>query len=196
MWERWQRAKEVSRRRTVTIPKKGDSSDLSTSCNGKDVLLHLQQQRENGWIPMWYSQRIKAGTLTWSAQAVLVNLSKAYDSVTCAATWRVLEKYGSPQWRPVWSGLFVRACQPSWESMAKPSREKAACLAGYRQGCTMAPVLFNIGFQFGCGNLPWAAQGKQHNSRAYGCLVGLRSSKHSKTKLQTTSITLQNQGIS
>ena len=75
---------------------------------------------------------------------VFVDLQKAYDSVPRAVLWRALEKLGVPD-------SMIRLVQSFHEGMkAQVSingellEEKIEVENGLRQGCTLAPTLFNL----------------------------------------------------
>ena len=72
-----------------------------------------------------------------------VDLKKAYDSVPRTALWRALEKLGVPD-------QIIDIIRSFHEGMQAQVRmdgellEEIAVENGLRQGCTMAPVLFNL----------------------------------------------------
>ena len=75
-----------------------------------------------------------------------VDLRKAYDSVPRAVMWRVLEKYGFPP-------RMVSLIRSFHEGMTAELRMQGEALEGevevrngLRQGCTIAPTLFNLFF--------------------------------------------------
>ena len=75
---------------------------------------------------------------------LFVDLKKAYDSVPRTALWRALEKLGVPDLviviiRSFHQGMKAKVCI-SGELLA----EEIDVENGLRQGCTMAPVLFNL----------------------------------------------------
>ena len=76
---------------------------------------------------------------------LFVDLRKAYDSVPCPALWLVLEKYGIPP-------LLVRLIQSLHDGMKVNVSVDVTTTPvievnnGSRQGCTIAPSLFNLYF--------------------------------------------------
>ena len=113
-----------------------------------------------------------------SLYMAFVDLRKAYDSVPRDAMWRVLERYGIP---PVMIRL-IRSFHEDMKAELKINGEalegEIAVSNGLRQGCTMAPTLFNMFF-----NLVvevWRQQCKEDGVmilyKANGCLVGSRAS--------------------
>eukprot|EP00117_Sycon_ciliatum_P028828 scpid28718/ scgid23083/ Putative uncharacterized transposon-derived protein F52C9.6 len=75
--------------------------------------------------------------------AVFIDLRKAYDSVPRAAMWRVLSRLGVPD-------KLISIIRSFHEGMSASIRLGADLLDpfpvgnGLRQGCTMAPILFNL----------------------------------------------------
>ena len=77
--------------------------------------------------------------------ALLVDLRKAYDSIPRLALWLLLERVGVPPVmlniiKSLHEGMRVKIRSDGGTSEAFPVTN------GLRQGCTMAPVLFNIYF--------------------------------------------------
>jgi len=76
---------------------------------------------------------------------LFIDLKKAYDSVPRAALWQVLEKYGVPP-------TLLSVVRSFHEGMRASVRVKGhisdsfGVRNGVRQGCTIAPVLFNLYF--------------------------------------------------
>ena len=73
--------------------------------------------------------------------SIVVDLKKVYDSVPRAALWRGLQKLGVPD------GIvqFVRSFHKGMKARIwEPLEEKISVDNGLRQGCTMAPSLFNL----------------------------------------------------
>ena len=75
---------------------------------------------------------------------VFVDLRKAYDSVPREAMWKVLGKYGIPR-------KMISLIQSFHENMSAELKVNGQILEGeisvsngLRQGCTMAPTLFNL----------------------------------------------------
>ena len=72
-----------------------------------------------------------------------VDLSKAFDTVNRDLLWRVLAKFGCPN-------TFVRAVMSLHNEMkasvaaAGETSDSFSVLAGVKQGCVLAPVLFNL----------------------------------------------------
>ena len=76
-----------------------------------------------------------------------VNLRKAYDSVPRNALWKVLQKYGIPPTMLNIIKSFHNGMQASIRvtSSSSSSGSLEEC-NGLRQGCTLAPTLFNLYF--------------------------------------------------
>ena len=75
--------------------------------------------------------------------AVFVDLSKAFDTVNRDLLWKVLEKFGCP---PKFIGVikdFHQGMNAS-VSAAGETSEPFGVIAGVKQGCVLAPVLFNL----------------------------------------------------
>ena len=73
-----------------------------------------------------------------------MDLKKAYDSVPRAALWRVLQKLGVPDdvielIRSFHEGMKARVCIDG-----ELLEEEISVDNGLRQGCTLAPTLFNL----------------------------------------------------
>ena len=154
----------------VPIPKKGD---LSLTDNWRGIALldvvgklaarliadRLQRvgeqylpdsqcgfRRGRGCSDMVFSVRQVAEKLHEHSSkgfAVFIDLRKAYDSVPRAALWRVLAKLGVPE-------VLVSVIRSFHVDMSASIRiggellEPIAVGNGLRQGCTMAPILFNL----------------------------------------------------
>ena len=75
---------------------------------------------------------------------LFVDMKKAYDSVPRTALWRALEKLGVPDLVIA----IIRSFHQGMKAMVRISGELLAeeidVENGLRQGCTMAPVLFNL----------------------------------------------------
>ena len=86
---------------------------------------------------------------------IFVDLRKAYDSVPRPALWAVLRKLGVPD-------ILVRLVESFHDNMSadiivdSSSVDGIPVCNGLRQGCTMAPVLFNLfnGLRQGCTMAP------------------------------------------
>ena len=80
-----------------------------------------------------------------SLYVLFVDLRKAYDSVPRQALWKVLEKYGVPE-------KMLNVVKSFHEGMHAEVRvgstvtDRFEVRNGLRQGCTLAPTLFNIYF--------------------------------------------------
>ena len=77
--------------------------------------------------------------------ALFVDLHKPYDSVSGEALWQVLKKYGVPS---VMLSL-IRLCYDDMTAVVRVSGGTTGDIVirnGLRQGCNMAPVLFNLYF--------------------------------------------------
>ena len=77
--------------------------------------------------------------------ALFVHHCKAYDSVSREGLWKVLWKYGVPT---VMLSL-IRSCHDGTTAVARVgdgTTDNINVRNGLRQGCTMAPVLFNLYF--------------------------------------------------
>ena len=76
---------------------------------------------------------------------LFIDLKKVYDSVPRAALWQVLEKYGVPP-------TLLSVVRSFHEGMRDSVRVRGSISDsfevrnGVRQGCTIAPVLFNLYF--------------------------------------------------
>ena len=76
---------------------------------------------------------------------LFVDLRKAYDSVPRPALWQVLEKYGIP---PNMLSI-IRSFHDGMQAeirVGDTTTDKIKVLNGLRQGCTLAPSLFNLYF--------------------------------------------------
>ena len=75
--------------------------------------------------------------------ALFVDLKKAYDSVPRLALWQVLEQAGVPP--RMLSIIHSFHCGMKAEVRAgNTTTREISVLNGLRQGCTLAPTLFNI----------------------------------------------------
>ena len=78
-----------------------------------------------------------------SLYVLFVDLRKAYDSVPRQALWKVLEKYGVPE-------KMLNVVKSFHEGMHAEVRvgltvtDRFEVQNGLRQGCTLAPTLFNF----------------------------------------------------
>ena len=76
---------------------------------------------------------------------LFVDLKKAYDSVPRQALWHLLEKYGVP---PVMLSL-IKSLHEGMNAVVRVGdsiTDPIAVSNGLRQGCTLAPMLFNLYF--------------------------------------------------
>ena len=76
---------------------------------------------------------------------LFIDLKKAYGSVPRAALWQVLEKYGVPPTLLSVVRSFREGMRASVRVRGNLSDSFEVC-NGVRQGCTIAPVLFNLYF--------------------------------------------------
>ena len=115
---------------------------------------------------------------------VFVDLKKAYDSVPCKAMWKALEKYGYP------SNMIklIRSFHDGMSAELKINGEllegEIKVTNGLRQGCTMAPNLFNLFFNLVMEmwrNL-CSEDGVSIQYNADRHQVGSRSKKHNTAK--------------
>ena len=85
----------------------------------------------------------KAGEHKSKLFLFFIDLRKAYDSVPRAAMWRALEKLGIPK-------CIINIIRSYHDGMTARVRvngeltEKFPVENGLRQGCTLAPTLFNL----------------------------------------------------
>ena len=115
---------------------------------------------------------------------VFVDLKKAYDSVPREAMWKALEKYGYPS-RMI---SLIRSFHDKMSAELKINGEilegEIKVTNGLRQGCTMAPTLFNLFFNLVMET--WRSQCEEDGVsilfNADGHLVGSRSKKFNTTK--------------
>ena len=97
------------------------------------------------WLPIARQLFKKSREHGDSLFALFVNLRKAYDSVSREVLWEVLQKYGVP---PVMLSL-IRSCHDGMTAAVRFSDGTTGdtnIRNGLRQGCIMAPVLFNLYF--------------------------------------------------
>jgi len=118
---------------------------------------------------------------------LFVDLRKAYDSVSREGLWQVLQKYGVP---PVMLSL-IRSCHDGMTAVVRVSdgtTDSINIRNGLRQGCTMAPVLFNLYFaaMVACWRSCCPEAGVTVRYKIGRKLVGDRTAK---TKLEVTEIT-------
>ena len=79
------------------------------------------------------------------AYLLFIDLTKAYDSVPRELLWKLLAKYGVPE-------KMLRVLRSLHEGMEAKVKvggkfsESFSVSNGLRQGCTMAPALFNLFF--------------------------------------------------
>ena len=77
--------------------------------------------------------------------ALFIDLKKAYDSIPRAALWRVLARFGVPPRRL----SLIESLHDGMEARVRVSGAVTDTILvnnGLRQGCTLAPVLFNLYF--------------------------------------------------
>ena len=77
--------------------------------------------------------------------ALFIDLLKGYGLVSSEVLWQVLKKYDVP---PVMLSL-IRLCRDDMTAVVRVNggtTDKITIRNGLRQGCTMAPVLFNLYF--------------------------------------------------
>ena len=75
---------------------------------------------------------------------VFVDLQKAYDSVPRAVLWRALEKLGVPDSMIRLVHSFHEGMKAQISINGELLEEKIEVENGLRQGCTLAPTLFNL----------------------------------------------------
>ena len=118
---------------------------------------------------------------------VFVDLQKAYDSIPCAALWTVLDRLGVPP-RLL---LVVKSLHEGMIARIRVSgtlTDSISVSNGLRQGCTLAPTLFNIYFSAVVSH--WCSQssvpGVEILYRLGRKLVGDRTAK---SRLNSVSVT-------
>ena len=82
-----------------------------------------------------------------SLYVLFVDLQKAYDSIPRTALWSVLDRLGVP---PVMLGL-IRSLHEGMIAKVRVNgklSDNISVTNGLRQGCTLAPTLFNLYFSF------------------------------------------------
>ena len=103
-------------------------------------------RKERGCVDMIFVARQlieKAREHNQPLYMLFVDLRKAYDSVPRQALWKVLEKCGVP---PKLLSL-VKSCHEGMHAevrVGSTTTEEFEVRNGLRQGCTLAPTLFNI----------------------------------------------------
>ena len=171
VWEERRVPRDWSNAILISIPKKGDRSRCNNwrgiallEVVGKVVARVLQDRlqqlaeeelpesqcgfrKSRGCTDMMFTLRQvmeKAIEHRTKQFTIFVDLKKAYDSVPCAALWRVLQKLGVPDdvielIRSFHEGMKARVCIDG-----EPLEEEISVDNGLRQGCTLAPTLFNL----------------------------------------------------
>ena len=118
-----------------------------------------------------------------SLHIVFVDLRKAYDSVPRDAMWRVLEKYGYPPTMVSIIKSFHEGMLAELKINGELLENEISVTNGLRQGCTMAPTLFNLFFNLVVET--WrkriTGDGVTILYNANGHLVGSRSTKSNIT---------------
>ena len=103
-------------------------------------------RKERGCVDMIFVARQlveKAREHNQSLYMLFVDLRKAYDSVPKQALWKVLEKCRVP---PKLLSL-VKSCHEGMRAevrVGSTTTDEVEVRNGLRQGCTLAPTLFNI----------------------------------------------------
>jgi len=91
-----------------------------------------------------------------SNSSPFVDLQKAYDSIPRKALWRALEKLGVPNSVVNLVKSFHNGIKAQLSRNGELLEEKIVVDNGLRQGCTMAPTLFNL---YACLTMErWTAQ--------------------------------------
>ena len=88
----------------------------------------------------------KAGDLNQNLYMVFVDLTKAFDTVNRDAFWKVLHKFGCPAMMTQVVSSFHNGMMASLTERGLTS-DTVPVNNGTKQGCVMAPVLFEIYFQ-------------------------------------------------
>ena len=117
---------------------------------------------------------------------LFVDLKKAYDSVSRPALWLVLEKLGVPPKMLV----VIKALHEGMSALVRVGRDVSGEIEinnGLRQGCTLAPMLFNLYFaaMMAHWNKSSSAAGFPLHYRIGRKLVGDRTAK---SRLETMSV--------
>ena len=94
---------------------------------------------------IFVAQKLLEKTVEHQSQlyAVSVDLKKAYDSIPRLALWHVLEKLGVP---PTMLSL-IKLLHEGMTVQIRVSgnlTDSIAVCNGLRQGCTLAPTIFNL----------------------------------------------------
>ena len=104
---------------------------LREKCGCSDMVFMVRQLVEKSW---------EHGTKSF---LVFIDLKKAYDSIQHEAQWQALKKLGIPE-------LMIKLIKSFHTNMKARIRLNNATLElieinnGLRQGCSMAPTLFNL----------------------------------------------------
>ena len=171
VWEQWQVPRDWSDAILIPIPKKGD---LSRCDNWRGISLlevvgkvmarilqeRLQQvaedelpesqccfRRGRGCSDMTFviRQLVEKSVEHHSKQfLVFVDLKKAYDSVPRAVLWLALEKLGVPASVVELVKSFHVNMRARLSINGQLMEEEVEVENGLRQGCTLAPTLFNL----------------------------------------------------
>ena len=170
VWQEKEVPKEWADAVLVPIPKKGDLGKCGNwwgvallEVVGKVVAKVLQERlqqlaeeelpesqcgfrRGRGCSDMIYTVR-QLVEKSWEHRSkvflLFIDLRKAYDSVPCAAMWKALGKLGVPE--PVIE--LIRSFHQNMQVQIQLNGnllEEIDVTNGLRQGCCMAPVLFNL----------------------------------------------------
>ena len=113
---------------------------------------------------------------------LFIDLRKAYDSIPREALWQVLRKYGIP---PTLVNI-IRSLHDGMKTevtMDGATTPEIEVTNGLRQGCTIAPTLFNLYFNFVIEL--WRKRSQPFSVEVHykcgGRLVGERTSRPLKT---------------
>ena len=185
----------------VPVPKKGDLTrcdnwrgisllEVAGKVFAKTLQSRLQQLAEERVLPesqcgfrkgrgcadMSFAARMvveKVREHNDKAFLLFVDLTKAYDSVARSALWKVLEKLGVPSEMV----KMVRSLHEGMKAEVRVGEKKSGSIKvnnGLRQGCTLAPTLFNIYFSMVISD--WRARCKQ-----LGLAMATRNTKSLKS---------------
>ena len=193
----------------VPIPKKGDLTqcdnwrgisllDVMGKVFAKVIQMRLQKVAEEvlpesqcgfragrGCADMIFCARQlmeKAREHNTTLYLLFIDLRKAYDSIPREALWQVLRKYGIP---PTLVNI-IRSLHDGMKTevtMDGATTPEIEVTNGLRQGCTIAPTLFNLYFNFVIEHWRKRSQpfGVEVHYKCGGRLVGERTSRPLKT---------------